>query len=958
MDKTYQPKEIETRWYKDWEEYNLFKPKFDNSMVDQTFSLMIPPPNVTGSLHMGHAFQHTIMDALARFNRMNKKTTLWQVGTDHAGIATQMVVERKLANEENIGRHDLGRDAFIKKIWEWKESSGNTITQQMRRLGNSVDWSTERFTMDEGFNVAVQQAFISLYKEKLIYRGKRLVNWDPKLQTAISDLEVENKELDGEIWHLRYPLADNVLTSDNKNYLVVATTRPETMLGDTAVAVNKNDPRYQKLIGCFVNLPFTNRKIPIVADSHANMEKGTGCVKITPAHDFNDYQVGKRNKLPMINILNKNGTIRSTSEIFDSNGKISTCYSNHIPEEYVGKDRFEVRKLIIKNIEKLGLLDEIKPHQLSIPYGDRSNVVIEPMLTDQWYVDAKSLAKPAIDAVETGRIKFVPEQYKNMYFSWMRDIEDWCISRQLWWGHRIPAWYDSDDNIYVGFDESEVRKNYKLDNKLKLFQDEDVLDTWFSSALWTFATLGWPKKTKEIDLFHPTNVLVTGFDIIFFWVARMIMMTMYFIKDEEGRSMVPFKTVYITGLIRDEQGQKMSKSKGNVLDPLDIIDGIDLNRLIKKRTGNMMQPQLKNKIEKQTIKEYPNGILPYGTDALRFTLTSLASTGRDINWDMNRLEGYRNFCNKIWNAARYVLMNVGDATFERDESTSNSPVNLWIISELQIVSEKISIHFENYRFDLASQALYDFIWNEYCDWYLELTKPILNINNSKNEIVSETKKTLIVVLESILRLSHPLMPFITEEIWQTVAPKIGIDTKKEKHFLMSQKFPQARKDLIDTKSIEDIKWVKEIINSIRVIRGEMNISPGKKIEVIFNNGDKTDKRRQKDYSELLISLAKLKTLSWIDQNENLPASAKKIINKLEVCIPLAGNIDKDSELNRIEREITKLENDISLLSKKLGNDNFVSKAPAQVVDSERNKLSKARNDHKSMLEQKNQLLSI
>lgn len=813
LDKTYSPQEIEQPLYEHWEKQGYFKPNGDTSK--ESYCIMIPPPNVTGSLHMGHAFQQTIMDTLIRYQRMQGKNTLWQAGTDHAGIATQMVVERKIAAEEGKTRHDYGRDAFIDKIWEWKGESGGTITRQMRRLGNSVDWERERFTMDEGLSNAVKEVFVRLHKEDLIYRGKRLVNWDPKLRTAISDLEVENRESKGSMWHLRYPLADGAKTAEGKDYLVVATTRPETVLGDTGVAVNPEDPRYKDLIGKEVILPLVGRRIPILGDEHADMEKGTGCVKITPAHDFNDYEVGKRHALPMINILTFDGDIRSEAEVFDTHGEATDAFSNAIPAQFQGLERFAARKAVVAEFEKLGLLEEVKPHDLTVPYGDRGGVVIEPMLTDQWYVHTAPLAKVAIEAVENGEIQFVPKQYENMYYSWMRDIQDWCISRQLWWGHRIPAWYDEQGNVYVGRDEAEVRRDNNLGAEVALRQDEDVLDTWFSSGLWTFSTLGWPEQTDALKTFHPTSVVVSGFDIIFFWIARMIMLTMHFMKDENGKPQVPFKTVYMTGLIRDDEGQKMSKSKGNVIDPLDMVDGISLEALLEKRTGNMMQPQLAEKIRKRTEKQFPNGIEPHGTDALRFTLAALASTGRDINWDMKRLEGYRNFCNKLWNASRFVLMNTeGQDCGQNGGEMVLSLADRWILAEFNQTIKAYREAMDTYRFDLAAGILYEFTWNQFCDWYLELTKPVMN-SGSEAELRG-TRHTLIQVLEALLRLAHPIIPYITETIWQRVKNLKGITADT----IMLQPFPEYDASQVDEQALSDLEWIKQTIIAVRNIRAE------------------------------------------------------------------------------------------------------------------------------------------
>ena len=902
MEKTFHPADIETRWYQEWEEKGYFAPQGG----DEAYSIMIPPPNVTGSLHMGHGFQEAIMDALIRYHRMLGYNTLWQVGTDHAGIATQMVVERQL-EAEGVSRHDLGREAFVEKIWEWKEQSGGTITRQLRRLGSSLDWSRERFTMDPGLSEAVQEVFIRLYREGLIYRGQRLVNWDPVLHTAISDLEVISEEEQGHLWHFNYPLAGG------EGHLTLATTRPETMLGDTAVAVHPEDERYAHLIGRMVELPLTGREIPVIADDYVDREFGTGCVKITPAHDFNDYEMGKRHGLPMINILDDEAAL-----------------NNDVPEAYRGMDRFEAREKIVADMEALGLLDKVEDHTLKVPRGDRSGVVIEPYLTNQWYVDARELAKPAIAAVENGDIQFVPKQWENTYFAWMRDIQDWCISRQLWWGHRIPAWYDDAGHIYVGPSEAAVREEHQLADEMTLRQDEDVLDTWFSSALWTFSTLGWPEETEELEIFHPSSVLVTGFDIIFFWVARMIMMTLHFRKE------VPFHTVYVHGLVRDGEGQKMSKSKGNVIDPIDLIDGIELEGLVAKRTAGMMQPKLAAKIEKATRRQFPEGIAPYGTDALRFTYFSLASTGRDIKFDIGRIEGFRNFCNKIWNAARYALMNCEneDCGIAADAEVELSLADRWINSKLQETSANVARAVGSYRFDLASQALYEFIWNEYCDWYLELSKPVLWDDDANTTAKRGTRRTLIQVLESWLRLLHPLMPFITEEIWQTVAPLAG----KSGPTIMLQPYPVADEKGVDSAANADIEWLKGVIVGVRNIRGEMNIPPGRALTVLLANGDERDKTRLEQNAPFLKKLAKLEDIQWLPAGGEAPVAATALVGELEILVPMSGLIDKEAELARLERETDKLAKDLARIQGKLNNAAFVDKAPAAVVEKERDKL--------------------
>ncbi|APD95107.1 valine--tRNA ligase [Alteromonas mediterranea] len=904
MDKTFEPQSIEQQCYKSWEEAGLFKA----SGSGDPYCILLPPPNVTGSLHMGHGFQQTIMDALTRYHRMKGDNTLWQVGTDHAGIATQMVVERQL-NAEGKTRHDLGREDFIKKVWEWKEHSGGTITGQMRRLGTSPDWSREVFTMDEDLSKAVTEVFVKLHEEGLIYRGKRLVNWDPVLHTAVSDLEVLNEEEDGHMWHMRYPLADG------SGELVVATTRPETMLGDTAVAVHPDDERYQDFIGKEIKLPITGRLIPVIADDYVDQEFGTGCVKITPAHDFNDYDMGKRHNLPMINILTDDAKINDDA-----------------PETYRGLDRFDARKQIVADLEAQGSLVKIEPHKLKVPRGDRTGAVIEPYLTDQWYVAVESLAKPAIEAVESGEIRFVPENWNKTYYQWMHNIQDWCISRQLWWGHRIPAWYDENGKVFVGRTEEEVREKHGLGSDVTLSQDDDVLDTWFSSALWPFATMGWPEETPDLETFVPSSVLVTGFDIIFFWVARMIMMT----KKFTGK--IPFKDIYITGLIRDENGDKMSKSKGNVLDPIDLIDGIDIESLVTKRTAGMMQPQLAEKIAKRTRKQFPDGIQAYGTDALRFTFAAMASTSRDINFDMARVEGYRNFCNKIWNASRFVLMNTEEHDTGRDGGEMVlSMADRWIWAKFQQTLVEFEKALEDYRFDIAAQTVYEFTWNQFCDWYLELTKPVLSNDASTDAEKRGTRHTLINVLESLLRLLHPLMPFITDTIWQRVVPQSALKVDAGAS-IMVQAFPEVDAAKQDDKVLADIEWVKKFIVGIRNIRGEMDISPNKPLNALLKNVSDEDARRLDAAKAFLDKLSKLETVTILKDGEEAPASATALVGEMEILIPMAGLIDKDAELARITKAMEKIEKDVSRTRGKLGNEKFVSNAPEAVIEKERGKL--------------------
>ena len=904
MDKTYSPEAIEQAYYQKWESQHYFQPRGDG----KRFCIMLPPPNVTGSLHMGHGFQHTIMDALTRYHRMLGDKTLWQPGTDHAGISTQLVVERQLETQ-GIARKDLSREQFLEHVWKWKNESGNTITQQMRRIGASVDWDRERFTMDEGLSAAVQKVFVQLYDEGLIYRGTRLVNWDPKLGTAVSDLEVLSEEEDGFLWHIRYPVVDST------EYVVVATTRPETLLGDSAVAVHPDDPRFQHLIGKQVHLPLCDRNIPIIADEYVDKEFGSGCVKITPAHDFNDHEVGKRHNLPLINILNKKATLNKNA-----------------PLKFQGMDRFVAREQIIQELDKEGFLVKTEPHKLKVPRGEKSNAIIEPLLTDQWYVKIKPLAEPAIAAVKKGEIRFIPESWNKTYFQWMDNIEDWCISRQLWWGHRIPAWYDSQGNIYVGYSENDVRFKYKIDEATSLKQDEDVLDTWFSSALWPFSTLGWPERTPELEQFYPTSVLVTGFDIIFFWVARMIMMGLKF----TGK--VPFKDIFITGLIRDSEGHKMSKSKGNVLDPLDIIDGIDLDSLVAKRTSNLMLASVRDKIIKATRKEFPEGINAYGTDALRFTYCSLASTGRNVRFDIGRVEGYRNFCNKLWNAARYVLLNTDEEQIDfGDGAFQYSPADEWILSRLQRTISKVHHYFETYRFDLLANTIYEFVWHEYCDWYLELSKPVLQDEQALSALKRGTRRTLIHVLDQILKLLHPLMPFITEEIWQRTTKF----TSENGVSIMLSAYPQEDEEFINDGIEEELDWLKAAIQALRTIRSEMSISPAKLIPLHIRNITPVLKKRVEKYQQTLKAMSKVGEIHYLSADEKAPVSATAVLGDIELLIPMADLIDKEAELSRLAKEMAKLDKDINLAQGKLSNPMFTDKAPAEIIAKEQEKLLQA-----------------
>jgi valyl-tRNA synthetase len=904
MDKSFSPADIEARIYARWEAQGYFAPSGEGP----AYSIAIPPPNVTGTLHMGHAFQDTVMDALIRYHRMRGFDTLWQPGTDHAGIATQMVVERQL-NAVGKTRLDLGREAFVEKVWEWKQTSGGIIAQQMRRLGASVDWQRDRFTMDPGLSQAVTEVFVKLYQEGLIYRGKRLVNWDPVLKTALSDLEVVAEEESGSLWHLRYPL------SDGGGYLVVATTRPETLLGDAAIAVHPDDERYRALVGRTVRLPLTDRELPIIADSYVDPAFGSGCVKITPAHDFNDYEVGQRHGLPLINIMNPDASLNDS-----------------VPAPYRGLDRVTARARVLADLQALGLIERIEAHKLMVPRGDRTNAVLEPLLTDQWFVDIKPLAVAAIEAVETGRVRFVPELWSAVYFEWMHKIKDWCISRQLWWGHRIPAWYDPDGKWYVARTEAEARSAHGIAAGVPLEQDQDVLDTWFSSALWPFSTQGWPAQTPALKTYYPTSVLVTGFDIIFFWVARMIMMGLKFTGE------VPFRDVYIHGLIRDQDGQKMSKSKGNVIDPLDIVDGIALDALLAKRTTGLMQPQMKPAIEKATRKQFPAGIAAYGTDALRLSLARLATQSRDLRFDMTRVEEYRNFCNKLWNAARFVLMNVENHEVRAQEA-SLSLADRWIGSRLKVMLTRIESGFAEYRLDVVTNALYEFTWHEYCDWYVEFCKALLQSDSASPSAKAGTRFTLITTLETLLRALHPVAPFISEEIWQRVRRIVGATRDS----IMQTQFPAASGVSADSEAEAQMRWVMDFILGIRQIRGEMDIAPSRKLAVILQNAAARDLDYLKRNEHYLTRLAGIEPPRLLGA-EAAPICAVALLGSMEILVPMAGLIEPAAELERLSKRLRKAETDSSKLTAKLNNADFAKNAPPDIVAKDRQRIDELKTE--------------
>ena len=919
--KPYDPSEIEEKLYQEWESSGLFEPGEDSD----SYSLAIPPPNVTGTLHMGHGFQNAIMDCLIRYHRMSGKNTLWQVGTDHAGIATEMVVERRL-NAEGKSKESIGREAFEAEVWDWKKYSGNKITSQLRRLGSSLDWSSERFTLDDEYQHAVQSAFIQLFEDGLIYQGKRLVNWDPVLETSLSDLEVVNKDLTIKIWEIKYQL------EDSDQFVTVATTRPETLLGDMALAVNPGDERFSHLIGKNAEIPLCNRLIPIVADDYVDPEFGTGVVKITPGHDFNDYELGKRHGL---HLVDETQCGIGTEKEFDPISILSKAVKiiGIAPEKFHGMDRFDARAELLNDLKENDCLIKESEYESTLPYGDRSDQILEPLLTDQWYVDAKTLAKPAIEAVKTKEITFVPANWEKTYFQWMDNIQDWCVSRQLWWGHRIPIWYDENGQAFAGHSEDDVRAKNTLTGPLT--QEEDVLDTWFSSSLWTFATLGWPEKNSKLELFHPTTALVTGFDIIFFWVARMIMMTKYFMKE------VPFKEVYITGLIKDENGQKMSKSKGNILDPIDLIDGVSLEELLEKRTEGMMQPQLKEKIIKQTKKQFPDGIDSYGTDALRYTYYSLASPGRDINFDIGRIKGYRNFCNKIWNAFRFIEMQAVNHEYQPTTPKADD-FSDWMSQKINQTSINCKTHIETYRFDLAAAEIYELVWSNFCDWYIELNKVAIQASNNNDE-TNNLISNLIVNFDSILRLLHPFMPFITEDLSSKLAILEG---KDKSEFLVKSGFTQHQPS--NNNTAEHIEEIINIISAIRVIRAENTPIKNETLHLILSADMNSELQSMVTEKESIIaSIAKLDGVEFT--NEMPDEAIEKAMIGYKIIIPLEGLIDPELELSRLTKELNKVENDIKIINSKLSNEQFVAKAPEAVIIKEKEKLASAV-EKKSMVE--------
>ena len=917
----YNPAEIESKHYQNWEAQGYFQPDMD--LTKPSFSIQLPPPNVTGTLHMGHAFNQTIMDGLTRYYRMKGCNTAWIPGTDHAGIATQIVVERQLA-AQNVSRHDLGREKFLEKVWEWKEVSGGTITQQMRRVGCSADWTREYFTMDDVRAETVTEVFVRLYEQGLIYRGKRLVNWDPVLGTAVSDLEVESVEEQGSMWHIRYPLADNPAEA-----VIVATTRPETLLGDVAVAVNPEDERYTHLIGKELILPLTGRTIPVIADEYVEKDFGTGCVKITPAHDFNDYEVGKRHDTRLINVFDLEAKVLANAEVFNFKGEAQQGFA--LPEKYAGLDRFAARKQMVADLQEQGLLVEIKAHTLMTPKGDRTGSVIEPMLTSQWFVamsatpnggepDSEfkglSLADKAKKAVDSGAVRFIPENWVNTYNQWMNNIQDWCISRQLWWGHQIPAWYDEAGNVYVARNQAEAEKQA---GKTGLTREEDVLDTWFSSALVPFSTLGWPSETDELKAFLPSNVLVTGYEIIFFWVARMIMMTTHF----TGK--VPFKDVYIHGIVRDHEGKKMSKSEGNVIDPVDLIDGIDLDKLLVKRTTGLRKPETAPKVEEATKKLFPEGIPSMGADALRFTMASYASLGRSVNFDFKRAEGYRNFCNKLWNATNFVLMNTEDKDCGQDEMQplAFTFADQWIIGKLQQAEAAVAEAFETYRFDLAAQTLYEFVWNEYCDWYIELAK--VQIQTGCPTTQRTTRRTLVRVLETILRLLHPIMPFITEELWQVVAPLANAKTADS---IMLAAYPQADKEQIVQTAFDKMAALKDLVEEVRKLRGEMGIAPNVKAPLFVEGSAELEGLLK--YLPSLTRLTEAKLVDSLPEAEDAPVA---VCNGARLMLKV--EIDKAAETARLSKEAEKLQKALDKLNAKLSKPGYTEKAPAHLVEKDK-----------------------